>query len=592
MRVLAEMGLLLVLGLALAWLVGLRSDGVFIAGLLLAVSVAGLVEWLRPAQWSWVLCTAYLVIALAVPSWCAFMPLIAYDTARLPALASTGARAGARTAASGRSPSVSQTAASRRSLADAMRSAPWLSAAARWIWVLPLIALWFARGTDRLQTLVMTLVALLGFVLGRARASSDEARRALLHAQDRARESSRATRSRIADIDEERAQSIRMATLGERTRIAREIHDNVGHLLTRAIMQAQAGKTVAKATNDTVAAQGFATLGATLDDAMTMVRRSVHDLEDDGTDFAAQIDDAVTSFDGIFPGFAVTLANDIAKAPAPVSRCFATVIREALSNVVHHSAAREASVTLRDFPAFWQLVIQDPGPAVSESDGSRTAAARPRAMRATHVGSRLAADGVADMRGSADELMRGMGLADIESRVRALGGTGFETVREAADALADAFASMALDERANELYMSGTSHLAHSRSLTDLAPLFDALEEQVVLMKLMSNLSEETNASGVGVAIGSEMHTPGLLHASVVSSGYGRSGAAGEPAGNDPVGEPETESETESQTNDTEPIAFVGSIGPTHMDYAATMAAVRAVARYLTAFLSEGRTQD
>ena len=97
---------------------------------------------------------------------------------------------------------------------------------------------------------------------------------------------------------------------------------------------------------------------------------------------------------------------------------------------------------------------------------------------------------------------------------------------------------------------------------------------------------------GVGVAIGSEMHTPGLLHASVVSSGYGRSGAAGEPAGNDPVGELETESETESQTNDTEPIAFVGSIGPTHMDYAATMAAVRAVARYLTAFLSEGRTQD
>lgn len=158
MRVLAEMGLLLVLGLALAWLVGLRSDGVFIAGLLLAVSVAGLVEWLRPAQWSWVLCTAYLVIAVAVPSWCAFMPLIAYDTARLPALASTGARAGARTAASGRSPSVSRTAASRRSLADAMRSAPWLSAAARWIWVLPLIALWFARGTDRLQTLVMTLV--------------------------------------------------------------------------------------------------------------------------------------------------------------------------------------------------------------------------------------------------------------------------------------------------------------------------------------------------------------------------------------------------------------------------------------------------
>lgn len=163
--------------------------------------------------------------------------------------------------------------------------------------------------------------------------------------------------------------------------------------------------------------------------------------------------------------------------------------------------------------------------------------------------------------------------------------TGFESVREVADALADAFASMALDERANELYMSGTSHLAHSRSLADLAPLFDALEEQVVLMKLMSNLSEEPSASGVSVSIGSESHTPGLLHASVVSSGYGRSAT--------PVANvPEHSDTSTNQDNANEPIAFVGSIGPTHMDYAATMAAVRAVARYLTAFISENGSGD
>ena len=83
---------------------------------------------------------------------------------------------------------------------------------------------------------------------------------------------------------------------------------------------------------------------------MTMVRRSVHDLEDDGTDFAAQIEAAVASFDGISPDFSVSLANDVDTAPAPVSRCFATVIREALANVAHHSEAHEASVTLRDFP--------------------------------------------------------------------------------------------------------------------------------------------------------------------------------------------------------------------------------------------------
>ena len=75
-------------------------------------------------------------------------------------------------------------------------------------------------------------------------------------------------------------------------------------------MQAQAGRAVAEATDDEVAARGFTTLGETLDDAMTMVRRSVHDLEDDGTDFAAQIEAAVASFDGISPDFSVSLAND------------------------------------------------------------------------------------------------------------------------------------------------------------------------------------------------------------------------------------------------------------------------------------------
>ena len=144
------------------------------------------------------------------------------------------------------------------------------------------------------------------------------------------------------------------------------------------------------------------------------------------------------------------------------------------------------------------------------------------------IASMPAVDEINRLSNTVNEQCDGLSLSKSAETVRSIAASaGYESVRGVADALADAFESMALDERANELYMSGTSHLAHSRSLADLAPLFDALEEQVVLMKLMSNLSEETNASGVGVAIGSEMHTPGLLHASVVSSGYGRSGAAG-----------------------------------------------------------------
>ena len=169
----------------------------------------------------------------------------------------------------------------------------------------------------------------------------------------------------------------------------------------------------------------------------------------------------------------------------------------------------------------------------------------------------------------------------------------YRPISKLAETLAQAFDGMADDERASELYMAGTSRLAHQRAVADLAPLFDALEEQVVLMKLMSTLSETTD--GVGVAIGSETHTPGLLHASVVTSGYGRTSATADDVTKGETAEEqgrETSNHTTAAQDSTEPIAFVGSIGPTHMDYAATMAAVRAVARYLTAFVAHDENQN
>lgn len=139
--------------------------------------------------------------------------------------------------------------------------------------------------------------------------------------------------------------------------------------------------------------------------------------------------------------------------------------------------------------------------------------------------------------------------------------------------LADAFETMADEERTNELFVAGVSTLAHQHdSVQDLTPLFDALEERAVLMHLMSQLSTAGDANGVGVAIGSETNNPDLVHAAVVSGGYGRT---------TPYGGPDAVNKTGQ-----EPIAFVGSIGPTHMNYEIAMAAVHAVARYLTALVS------
>lgn len=206
-----------------------------------------------------------------------------------------------------------------------------------------------------------------------------------------------------------------MATLAERTRIAREIHDNVGHMLTRAIMQSEAAQVVAQVSGQGQAAQGFAQIHDTVGEAMTLVRGAVHDLKDEGMDFVAQIEASAHGLDDSST-VNVTLSNGIDAAPAAVSRCFATTIREALNNTIRHSMARNVDITLRDFPALWQLRIQDDG--ALWSDGSQgningmmgESSAR---FRQFHDAARTAT-----MRDAS-----GIGLADIEERARALGGT-------------------------------------------------------------------------------------------------------------------------------------------------------------------------
>ena len=82
-------------------------------------------------------------------------------------------------------------------------------------------------------------------------------------------------------------------------------------------------------------------------------------------------------------------------------------------------------------------------------------------------------------------------------------------------------------------------------------PVLEALEEHVVLLTL---LGEATSPSLLTVKIGSEVPFEEFSSTSVVATGYG---------------------------SGDEALATLGVLGPTRMDYPATMAAVRAVARYV-----------
>ncbi|GCD19245.1 heat-inducible transcriptional repressor HrcA [Cellulomonas sp. H30R-01] len=116
-------------------------------------------------------------------------------------------------------------------------------------------------------------------------------------------------------------------------------------------------------------------------------------------------------------------------------------------------------------------------------------------------------------------------------------------------------------ESEERVVLAGTANLARGGGVDfahSIGPVLEALEEQVVLLRLLSEMAEDQAA--VSMRIGRETQHDGLLETSFVTTGYGdESGAV---------------------------VARVGSLGPLRMDYPGTMTAVRAVARYLTRILA------
>lgn len=149
---------------------------------------------------------------------------------------------------------------------------------------------------------------------------------------------------------------IRLATMKERNRIARDIHDNVGHMLTRALLQAGALTVINRDEQLREPLQG---LKDTLDTAMTSMRESVHTLHDDSIDLRKVIADSIAAVDS---RFTVRLDYDISEhAPGSVKLCMAGVVKEGLSNAVKHSNGDRILMILREHPAFYQLVLEDNG---------------------------------------------------------------------------------------------------------------------------------------------------------------------------------------------------------------------------------------
>lgn len=160
---------------------------------------------------------------------------------------------------------------------------------------------------------------------------------------------------RNRELMEQQDASIYMATLQERNRIAREIHDNVGHMLTRSILQVGAIKVINQSEE---LKEPLENLQETLNAAMTSMRNSVHDLHDESVDLKSSIEKLTVELED----FQVQLDYDMGPAiPRDVKYAFIAITKEAVNNAVKYSNGDSVSVILREHPGFYQLLIADNG---------------------------------------------------------------------------------------------------------------------------------------------------------------------------------------------------------------------------------------
>lgn len=144
-------------------------------------------------------------------------------------------------------------------------------------------------------------------------------------------------------------------TLKERNRIARDIHDHVGHILSCSILMTGAVRTI---NTDPAVGRSLEQLEDTLHTAMDNIRQSVHGLHDESID----LKDTMERLAAAHNSCAVYLEYDMGRyIPAQVKYCLIAIVKEALHNIAKHSNASRARITLREHPGLYQLSIKDNG---------------------------------------------------------------------------------------------------------------------------------------------------------------------------------------------------------------------------------------
>jgi len=173
--------------------------------------------------------------------------------------------------------------------------------------------------------------------------------------RDTSKELSLLQEQKNQSILENQDYEINVATLNERNRISKEIHDNIGHLLSRSLLQIGALLTISK---EVTTRESLIALKDSLSGGMDSIRNSIHDIHDESIDLYSSIDALVKDFTFC----SINFEYDMKSGPdIKLKYSFIAIIKEALANIIKHSNATKVSICLREHPAMYQLIILDNG---------------------------------------------------------------------------------------------------------------------------------------------------------------------------------------------------------------------------------------
>jgi len=164
-------------------------------------------------------------------------------------------------------------------------------------------------------------------------------------------------------------------------------------------------------------------------------------------------------------------------------------------------------------------------------------------------------DFVANLRAQMIGAFQGVALSQVATRIEDFTAKFADTRHAAVSLVLDNLLEQVDANRQDKIILAGTANLARREDdfKGSISPMLEAIEEQVVLLKLIQEVQAEKH--GVSLSIGVENEIEQFSSSSVVIAGYEKEGAE---------------------------VAKLGVLGPTRMDYANNIAAVRAVSRYLT----------